>query len=127
MFYGRLAGDGPMVGGKGCAERGLMSGRRGIAVSASDLFVVNQTGGTIGKYTTSGGTVNPALISGLFAPYAIAVVATIPEPGSAILTLFGLVLAGLAISKIEKRWHNGCGWAYQSNERQTLTALMFHG
>src|SRR5438445_106111 len=79
----------------------------GIAVSGSDLFVVNQTSGTIGEYTNAGATVNPALISGLFAPYAIAVVATVPEPGSAILTLFGLALAGLAIKKIEKNWHNG--------------------
>src|SRR4051794_28434221 len=37
---------------------------QGIAVSGSDLFVVNQSG-TIGQYTTAGATVNPALISGL--------------------------------------------------------------
>ena len=88
----------------------------GIAISGSDLFVANFNG-TIGQYTTAGATLNPALISGLIGPYAIAVVATVPEPGSCILTLFGLVLAGLAIKKIEKKWHNGCGWAYQSDEK----------
>jgi len=61
--------------------------------------------------------VNPALISGLFSPYSIAVGPTVPEPGSGILALFGLVLARLAINKMEKKWHNGCGWAYQSGEK----------
>src|SRR5262249_18968835 len=92
----------------------------GIAVSGSDLFVTNTPIGTIGEYTTAGATVNPALISGLVYPYAIAVVATVPEPGSytlTLFTLFGLVLAGVAIKKIEKKWHNGCGWAYQSGEK----------
>ena len=39
----------------------------GIAVSGSNLFVANyQHGnGTIGEYTTSGGTVNASLVSGL--------------------------------------------------------------
>jgi hypothetical protein len=64
----------------------------GIAVSGSDLFVTNFLAGTIGEYTTSGAPVNSALISGLDAPAAIAVV---PEPSSLTLTLFGLVLAGL--------------------------------
>jgi hypothetical protein len=42
-------------------------------VSGSDLFVANLAGGgTIGEYTTSGATVNPALISGLSAPSGIA-------------------------------------------------------
>jgi len=88
-----------------------------IAVSGSDLFVVNNGNGTIGAYTTSGATLNPALISGLIRPYAISVVPTVPEPGSSILTLFGLVLAGLAVKKIEKTQHNGCGWAYRSKEK----------
>jgi hypothetical protein len=88
-----------------------------IAVSGSDLFVTNAGIGTIGAYTTSGATVNPALISGLISPYAIAIVPTVPEPGSGILTLFGLVLAGLAIKKIQQKSHNGCGWAYQCDEK----------
>jgi hypothetical protein len=70
-----------------------------------------------GEYTTSGARVNPALISGLRGPYAIAVVPTVPEPGSAILTLFGLALVGVALKKIEKKWHTGCGWAHQSDEK----------
>src|SRR5947209_7330071 len=96
----------------------------GIAVSGSDLFVVNQYVfivnqyfRTIGEYTTGGATVNPVLISGLVYPIDIAVVATVPEPASCILALFGLVLAGLAIKKIEKKWHNGCRWVYQSDEK----------
>jgi hypothetical protein len=41
-------------------------------VSGSDLFVANSTNGTIGEYTTSGATVNAALISGLSSPFGIA-------------------------------------------------------
>jgi DNA-binding beta-propeller fold protein YncE len=46
---------------------------QGIAVSGSDLFVVNEANGTIGKYTTAGATVNASLISGLNGPQGIAV------------------------------------------------------
>lgn len=46
---------------------------RGIAVSGGFLFVVDQYSGTIGKYTTSGATVNAALVSGLNDPFGIAV------------------------------------------------------
>ena len=67
---------------------------------ADQIFVTN--GGTIGEYTTAGTTVNPALISEFPYPFSVAVVPTVPEPGSAILTLFGLVLAGPAIRRIEK-------------------------
>jgi hypothetical protein len=35
-------------------------------VSGSNLFVVNPGWGTIGEYTTSGGIVNPSLVSGLY-------------------------------------------------------------
>ena len=95
----------------------------GIAVSGSDLFVSSAgiiptaVNYGVGAYTTTGATENPVLISGLRAPYSIALAPTVPEPGSGILTLFGLVLAGLAIKKIEKKWHNGCRWAYQSDEQ----------
>ena len=40
----------------------------GIAVSGSDLFVVNNGSGgpgSVGEYTTSGATVNASLVSGL--------------------------------------------------------------
>jgi hypothetical protein len=45
----------------------------GIAVSGGYLFVVDSYSGTIGKYTTSGATVNAALVSGLKSPVGIAV------------------------------------------------------
>ena len=40
---------------------------------AAQLFVTNFQTGTIGEYTTSGATVDPALISGLNGPQGIAV------------------------------------------------------
>ena len=49
--------DVPLVSG--------LTGPNGIVVSGSNLFVVNETAGTIGEYTTSGATVNATLISGL--------------------------------------------------------------
>ena len=42
-----------------------------IAVSEGNLFVTNAYGGTVGKYTTSGVPVNPALIDGLNFPVGI--------------------------------------------------------
>ena len=47
--------------------------------------------------------VNPALISRLEGPGDLAVVATVPEPSSLTLTLFGLVLAGLVFRGRYKR------------------------
>jgi hypothetical protein len=40
-----------------------LNGPIGIAVSGSNLFVANQASGTIGEYTTSGATVNAALVT----------------------------------------------------------------
>ena len=45
----------------------------GIAVSGSDLFVVNEGIGTVSEYTTSGALVNSALISGLYLPTGITI------------------------------------------------------
>src|SRR5260370_1218876 len=39
----------------------------------AQMFVVGLYDGTIGEYTTSGATVNPALVSGLYTPDAIAI------------------------------------------------------
>jgi hypothetical protein len=50
-----------------------LSGPTGIAVSGSDLFVANQTSGTIGEYTTSGATMNASLITRLTLPTGVAV------------------------------------------------------
>ena len=45
----------------------------GIAVSGSNLFVVNWGGNTIGEYTTSGAVVNASLVSGLNGPNSLVV------------------------------------------------------
>jgi len=54
-----------------------LTGPSGIAVSGSNLFVVNgnfgNNQGTIGEYTTSGTTVSASLITGLNSPFGIAV------------------------------------------------------
>ena len=45
----------------------------GAARAGDTIFVANNNDGTIGAYTTSGATVNAALISGLHGPVGIAV------------------------------------------------------
>jgi PPE-repeat protein len=42
-------------------------------VAGNDLFVSNNSGGSIGEYTTSGATVNTSLILGLSTPYGVAI------------------------------------------------------
>ncbi len=49
------------------------------ATARGQVFVTNRFAGTIGEYSTSGGTVNAALVSGLHQPLAIAVV---PQPST---------------------------------------------
>jgi hypothetical protein len=66
----------------------------GIAVSGSNLFVLNEGDGTIGEYTTSGEVVNAHLVSGLSSPYGIAVTADVPEPSSLAL-LFSFLAVGV--------------------------------
>jgi hypothetical protein len=56
-------------------------------VSAGNLFVVNGANDTIGEYTTSGATVNPALIPGLSGLIDIAVVSASVPDGSSTWTL----------------------------------------
>ena len=80
------------LGGLLAVLLGLLSN----TAAANQIFVTIGSS-TIGAYTTSGDTVNPALITGLSDPEGIAIapaVAPVPEPNST-LTLFGLVLAGL--------------------------------
>ena len=55
---------------------GLTNDINNIAVSGTNLFVVDNQDGVIGEYTTSGATVNPSLISGLFYPDSIAILGT---------------------------------------------------
>jgi hypothetical protein len=74
-----------------------LEGPDGIAVSGSDLFEVNYLGSTVGEYTTSGGMLNAALISGLDGSEDIAVV--VPEP--TILSL--LALGSLALLARRRR------------------------
>lgn len=73
-----------------------------VAVSGSDLFAVNQGNnsvGSIGEYTTSGDTVNPALITGLSFPRRVAVV-PVPDPGSLTLTLLRTRSCGTGIPPV---------------------------
>ena len=60
--------------------------------SHAQIFVTNVFGGTIGEYTTSGATVNVALVSGLHEPFGNAVVsASVPDASSTwTLLLLGL-------------------------------------
>jgi uncharacterized repeat protein (TIGR01451 family) len=48
-------------------------GPQDMAVSGTDLFVVNLNSGTVSEYTTDGAVVNATLISGLYDPSAIAI------------------------------------------------------
>ena len=58
------------------------------------MFVTNFGAGTIGEYTTSGATVNPALVSGLNHPIGIVVAsASVPDASST----WTLLLLGLTV------------------------------
>ena len=59
--------------GSGCLVAVLLGLLCGSAAHADNIFVANNNNGTIGEYTTSGATVNAALIKGLNTPYSIAV------------------------------------------------------
>jgi hypothetical protein len=48
----------------------------GITISGANLYIGNLDSGTIGEYTTSGGTVTSALVSGLRGPFAMAISGT---------------------------------------------------
>jgi hypothetical protein len=50
-----------------------LNGPNSLALVGTDLFVTNYVGGTIGKYTTAGVTVNASLVTGLNGPSGIAV------------------------------------------------------
>jgi hypothetical protein len=69
----------------------------GIAVSGSDLFVINFAGDTIGEYTTPGATVNAALISGLDGPAGIAIAGSaVPEASTWVMALTGFAALAFA-------------------------------
>jgi hypothetical protein len=65
----------------------------GIAVSGSDLFVVDFEANTIGEYTTSGVPVKPMLISGLNGPQDLALV---PEASTWVMALTGFAALAFA-------------------------------
>jgi hypothetical protein len=86
---------GPGFGGLLAVILGLLSTS---AARADAIFVANSGSGTIGEYTTSGATVNAALISGLNDPAGIVVVPTTtatPEPSTLLLVPLGLLLLGV--------------------------------
>ena len=77
---GGIAGPASSVAAaSSCAHGSLASVISGLtvpaylAVSDSDLFVVNYSSGSVGEYTTSGATVNASLVTGLSKPMGIAV------------------------------------------------------
>lgn len=61
-------------------------GVQGIAIDGTDLYVVQNTAGKIGKYSTINASGTSSFISGLTAPEAIVV---IPEPSSVALICIG--------------------------------------
>jgi hypothetical protein len=73
-----------------------------------NLFVINNTNGTIGEYNaTTGAAINSSLVSGLDGPYGIAVV---PEPSS---WAGGLLTAGILVySTLRSR----AGWLRSRTE-----------
>jgi hypothetical protein len=69
----------------------------GVAVSGSDLFVINLVGDTVGEYTTAGATVNAALISGLDGPAGIAITgSSVPEASTWAMALTGFAALAFA-------------------------------
>ena len=54
----------------------LLTDPRGITTDGTNLYVADYTLGVVGEYTTSGGIVNPSLVSGLTGPLAMAVSGT---------------------------------------------------
>ena len=84
----------------------LLLGLSSITATAAPLlFETNLGNGTIGEYTTSGATVNAALISGLNSPSGIAIAAdatptAVPEPVT--LALVGVGLAGIGFTRRRK-------------------------
>ena len=66
----------------------------GIAVSGSDLFVTNSIIGTVGAYTTSGATVNAALISGLSVQNLA--ISSVPEASTWAMMLLGFAALAFA-------------------------------
>ncbi|MGD0897554.1 MAG: DUF3466 family protein [Thermoguttaceae bacterium] len=77
----------------------------GVALSSAttrgqDIYV-GTNAGTIGEYTTSGGTVNASLITGLSGPESIAVTPAVPEPATP--ALLGSALLGLGVVHLRRR------------------------
>ena|SRR5487761_2783409 len=87
-------------------------GPEGLAISGTNLFVAISLNNLVGKYTTSGATVNASLISGLSFPTCIAA-ALPPPPSPPVLTIGKLSGNQLQIS-----------WPITANlELQTTTNL----
>jgi hypothetical protein len=65
----------------------------------SNLLVANEGAGTIGEYTTTGATVDPALVTGLSSPLDIAVKPTIVGDVN-----YDGVVNGLDIGLVASQW-----------------------
>ena len=105
-------------------------------MSGSDLFVTNYDNGTIGEYTTSGVTVNAALVTGLLRPQNIAMSGsdlfvtnvgnnTIGEYTTSGGTVNAALVSGLSLPWaiavsgpfVNGAWNNGAGgnWSVSGN------------
>jgi sugar lactone lactonase YvrE len=71
-----------------------------LAVSGNNLYVSNATNGTVGKYdATTGAAINATFITGLPAPYGLAV-ASVPEPSPwSMVAVGGVALLGITLRK----------------------------
>jgi hypothetical protein len=74
----------------GLAASAVLCAMPGVA--RAQIFVTNFGAGTIGEYTTSGATVNPALVSGLNGPIGIAIVSASVLDASSTWTLMLIAL-----------------------------------
>jgi hypothetical protein len=71
-----------------------------LVLSGTDLYVLEIGPNRIGQYTTSGQTVNAALVTGLSNPRNLAVV---PEPSTYVMALAGLACGGYLVKRRRKR------------------------
>ena len=76
-----------------------LDGPQNLVLSGSNLYVLEIGSNRIGQYTTSGQTVNAALVTGLTAAQNLTVV---PEPSTVVMALAGLACGGYSMFRRRK-------------------------